>query len=190
VQRNLNLRYVSRLRFVLLALAWTAVILRLYNHKPLSCCHLHDDFHVCARELLILAAFVLIRTVTADVKSFQTLVLSGTNICRFLLFRASMVRIPAHSYSGTRKYLGALRRVNPERTSSPQLIVIRCHHLEISPHTFKPALSDAISHPWKLILEAFDEGPESFRIRVTFFDEARHVVGPTLWLFRGRWSFT
>ncbi len=117
-------------------------------------------------------------------------VLSGTNVCRFLLFRASMVRVPAHSCSGTRKYLGALRRVNPERTSSPQLIVIRWHHLEISPHTFKPASSDAILHPWKPILEAFDEGPESFRIRVTFFDEARHVVGPTLWLFRGRWSFT
>ncbi len=112
-------------------------------------------------------------------------VLSGTHICRFLLFRASIVRVPAHSYSATRKYLGALRRVNPERTSSPQLIVIRWHHLEISPHTFKPASSDAISHPWKPILEAFDKGPESFRIRVTFFHEARHVVGPTLWLFRG-----
>lgn len=42
--------------------------------------------------------------------------LSGTNVCRFLLFRASMVRVPAYSCSGTRKYLGALRRVNPERT--------------------------------------------------------------------------
>lgn len=81
--------------------------------------------------------------------------------------------------------MGGLRRVNPERTSSPQLIVMRWHHLEISPHTFKPASSDAIFHPWKPILEAFDEGPESFRIRATFFDEARHVVGPTLWLFRG-----
>lgn len=65
--------------------------------------------------------------------------LSGTNVCRFLLSRASKVRLLAYSCSGTRNYLGALRGINPERISSPQLILIRWHHLEISPHNlFKP----------------------------------------------------